>query len=105
MCFVKIETANCKIAILNNFDPSNTYTYEVGKDCKLLFFDVVLIHHCYYSLSKTTTKDIYLNWKSFAPTTTCKKGTFNTLVDSAYLICLNIALRKKEIDHLRKVFH
>ena len=55
MCFVKIETANYKIAILNNFDPNNTYTiytYEVGKDCKLRFFDVVLIHDCYYNLSE-----------------------------------------------------
>ena len=53
---------------------------------------------------KATTNDVYLNWKSFTPTT-WKRGTLKTLVDRAYFICSNIALRKKEIDHLKKVFH
>ena len=53
---------------------------------------------------KATTNDIYLNWKSFAPTT-WKRGTLKTLVDHAYLICSNFALIKKKIDHLKKVFH
>ena len=53
---------------------------------------------------KATTNDVYLNWKSFTPTT-WKRDTLKTLVDRAYLICSNIALRKKEIDHLKKVFH
>ena len=53
---------------------------------------------------KGTTNDIYSNRKSFAPTT-WKRGTLKTLVDRAYLICSNIALGKKEIDHLKKVFH
>ena len=52
---------------------------------------------------KATTNDIYLNWKSFAPTS-WKRVTLKTL-DLAYLICSNIALRRKEIDHLKKVFH
>ena len=54
--------------------------------------------------TKETTNDIYLNWKSFAPTT-WRRGTLKTLSDHAYLICSSIALRKKEIDHLKKVFH
>ena len=29
--------------ILNNFDTNITFTYEVEKDCKLLFLDVLLI--------------------------------------------------------------
>ena len=32
-------------------------------------------------------------------------GTLKTLADRAYLICSSIALRKKEIDHLKKVFN
>ena len=52
---------------------------------------------------KATTNDIYLNWKSFAPST-WKRGTLKTLVVRSYLICSN-TLRKKEIDHLKKVFH
>ena len=53
---------------------------------------------------KAITNDIYLNWKPFAPTT-WKRGTLKTLADRAYLIYSSIALRKKEIDHLKKVFH
>ena len=53
---------------------------------------------------KATTHGIYLNWKLFAPTT-WKRGTLKTLADRAYLICSSIALRKKQIDPLKKVFH
>ena len=53
---------------------------------------------------KATANVIYLNWKSFAPHT-CKRGTLKILADHAYLICSSVALRKKGIDHLKKVFH
>ena len=53
---------------------------------------------------KATTNDIYLNWKSFAPTA-WKRGTLKTLAYRAYLICSSIAIRKKKNDHLKKVFH
>ena len=49
-------------------------------------------------------RSLKINWKSFAPTN-WKRDTLKTLVDRAYLICSNIALRKKELDHLKKVFH
>ena len=42
------------------------------------------------------------NWKPL-PLTTWNRGTLKTLVDCAYLICQNIGLRKKEIDHLKVV--
>ena len=43
ICFVKIGTINYITTILNNFDPNITFTYEVEKDCKLPFLDVLLI--------------------------------------------------------------
>ena len=43
ICFVKIGTINYITAILNNFDPNITFTYEVENDCKLPFLDVLLI--------------------------------------------------------------
>ena len=54
--------------------------------------------------SSATTNDIYLNWKLFAPTT-WKRGALKTLAYSAYIICSSIALKKKESDHLKKLFH
>ena len=105
--FIKIGTINYIETILDNFDPNITFTYDVEKDCKLSFLDALLIKKrnnidttVYY---KATTNDIYLNWKSFAPTT-WKRATLKALVDRVYLICSNIALRKNEIDHLKKVF-
>ena len=41
--FVKIETINYILTILNNFDPNITFTYEPEKDCKLPFLDVLLV--------------------------------------------------------------
>ena len=108
ICFIKIGTINYIATILNSFDPNITFTYEVEKDCKLPFLDVLLIkkgNNIFNKVyRKTTNNDIYFNWKSFAPTAQ-KRGTLKTLVDRAYLICSNITLRKKEIDHLKKVFH
>ena len=43
ICFVKIGTINYITKILNNFDPNIKFTYEVEKDCKLPFLDVLLI--------------------------------------------------------------
>ena len=53
---------------------------------------------------KVTSNNIYLNLKSFAPTN-LKRISLKMLVDRAYLICSNFTLGKKEIDHLKKVFH
>ena len=108
ICFVKIGTINYITKILNNFDANITFTYEVEKDSKLPFLDVLLIKKGNNIITtvycKATTNDIYFNWKSFAPTTQ-KIGTLKTLADCAYLICSSIAFRNKESNHLKKVFH
>ena len=109
ICFGKIGIIYYITTILNNFDPNITFAYEVQKDNKLPFLDMILIKKgnkivviVYF---KATTDDIYLNWKSFA-STTWKRGIFNgTSRYRGHLICSNIALRKKEIEHLKKVFH
>ena len=94
--------------ILNNFDTNITFTYEVEKDCKLLFLDVLLIKKGNNIITtvyrKANTNNIYFNWKSFAPTN-WNRGTLKTLADCAYLICSSIAFRNKESNHLKKVFH
>ena len=90
ICFEEIRTINYMTTILNNFDPNITFTYEVEEDCKLPFLDVLLIQKGNSIVTtvycKTTTCNIYLNWKSF-DLTTWKRGTLKTLVDCAYLIC------------------
>ena len=107
-CFVKIGTINYMTKILNSFDSNINFTYDVEKDCKLQFLDVLLIKKGNNIITtiyrKATTNDIHLNWKSSAPTT-WKRVTLKTLAECTYLICSSIALRKKEIGHLKKVFH
>ena len=107
ICFVKIGTINYITNIFNNFDANIIFTYERGKDYILPFLDVLLIQKGNNIITivyhKATTND-NLNWKSFDPST-WKRGTLKTLADRAYLICSSIALRKKQIDPLKKVFH
>ena len=94
--------------ILNNFDTNITFTYEVEKDCKLLFLVVLLIKKGNNIITtvyrKANTNNIYFNWKSFAPTN-WNRDTLKTLADCAYLICSSIEFRNKESNHLKKVFH
>ena len=65
ICNVKIETINYIITILNNFDLNITFTYEMEKDCKLPFLDVLLIKNGSNIVTtvygKSTTNDSYLN--------------------------------------------
>ena len=106
--FVKIRIINYITKELNNVDPNIKFNYEVERDCKLPFLDVLLIKNRSNIITtlyhKATTNDIYLNLASFAPTT-WKKSTVKTLGDCAYFICSSTAFKKKKIDHLKKVFH
>ena len=67
ICFVKIGTINYITKILNNFDANITFTYEVEKDSKSPFLDVLLIKKGNNIITtvycKATTNYIYLNWK------------------------------------------
>ena len=103
---IKIVKYRCYIVDGPNFYKTN---YEIFlRNCKLPILDLILIKKGNNIVTtvyhKATTNDIYLNWKSFAPDS-WKRGTLKTLVDRLCLICSNITLRKKEIDHLKKVFY
>ena len=71
-CFVKIGTISYITKIFNNFDSKIKFTYEVEKDCKLPFLDVLVIKKGNNIITtihrKATTNDIYLNWKSIGLT-------------------------------------
>ena len=69
---IKIGTINYITTILNKFDPNITFTYEMEKDCKLPFLNGLLMKKENNIVTivyrKATANDIYLSWKSFAPT-------------------------------------
>ena len=88
--FVKLGSIEYIVAKLNGFHKNIQFTYEVGNNGKLPFFDVLL---CKSNNNLTTTvyrkethSNIYLHWDSFTPIA-WKRGTLKTLVERAYLIC------------------
>lgn len=105
--YIKPGSINVVINILNNFHQNIKFTYELEKDGKISFLDVLLsrfddkIETTVFR--KETNNDIYLHWKSFAPIT-WKRGTLKTLIRRAYTICSNDKLLKEELIHLEKCF-
>ena len=93
--------------ILNKFHENIKFTYEVEHNCKISFFDVLLMRSNgnleTTVFRKETNNDIYLHWRSFAPTT-WKKGTLRTLIRRAYTVCLNDNLLQEELHHIKKCF-
>ena len=63
--FVKIGIINYITKKLNNVDPNIKFNYEVERDCKLPFLDVLLIKKRSNIITtlyhKATTNDIYPN--------------------------------------------
>ena len=86
--------------ILNFFNANITFNYEVEKDCKLPFLDVLLIKKGNNNITtvyrKATTNDIYLNWKSFAPTTWRYIKDTSVTVHTLFVQVLHLG-RKKSI--------
>ena len=105
--YIKPESILVVINILNSFHQNIKFTYELEKDGKISFLDVLLIRANEVIettvFRKETNNDVYLHWKSFAPIT-WKRGTLKTLIRRAYTICSNDKLLKKELDHLEKCF-
>ena len=70
-CYVKIVTVNDILNKLNDFHQNIQFTYELEKNNKLAFWDVLLIGNkdtietTVYR--KPTNSDICLNWKLFSP--------------------------------------
>ena len=85
---------------LNNVDPNIKFNYEVERDCKLPFLDVLLIKKRSNIITtlyhKATTNDIYPNWESLLALLG-KKGTVKTTCDCAILFVQVLHLRKKLI--------
>ena len=106
-CYVKIGTVNDILNKLNRFYQNIQFIYELEKNNKLAFLDVLLIRNkekietTVYR--KPTNSDIYLNWKSFSPCS-WKRGTSKTIIRRAYLICSTHDNLQEELDHIAYVF-
>lgn len=70
ICYVKIGTVNGNLNKLNGFHQIIQFAYELEKNNKLAFLDVLLIRdndmieNTVYR--RPTNSDIYLNWRLFS---------------------------------------
>ena len=108
LCYIKTNSIDYVLKMLNGFHRNIQFTYEVEIDLKISFLDVLVIRDSNNNISttvyrKSTNIDIYLNWESFAPDK-WKWGTLKTLTKRAYDVCSNQELLQKESNYIEKVF-
>ena len=103
LCYVKTDSIDYVLKMLNGFHRNIQFTYEVETDLKTSFLDVLVIRDSNNNVNttvyqKSTNSDICLNWESFAPNK-WKWGTLKT-----YGICSTHKLLQKELNYIEKVF-
>ena len=87
-CFIKENSNEHVMSVLNGFHPSIQFTYETESNNRLSFLDVLIIRNgqgietCVYR--KPTNTDIYIHWDSFVPIQ-WKRSTVKTSVYRSYL--------------------
>ena len=92
ICSIKQESIDNVLSKLNGYHDTIEFTYDVEKDGKLPFLDVLVIPKDYKVETtvyrKSTNNDIYLHWQSFSQTT-WKRGALRTLDSGAFKVCSN----------------
>ena len=90
ICFIKAEPIEYVLSKLNSFRKNIQSTFEVDKESKMTFLDVIMIRSMNNiktrAQRKPSNNKIYLNWKSYAPNKS-KMGTIRILVKRVYNIC------------------
>ena len=108
LCYVKTDSIDYILKMLNIFHRNIQFTYEIETDSKISLLDILVIGASSNNINttvyrKSTNNDIYLNWKSFA-TDKWKWGTLKMLTKRAYDVCSNQELLQKELNYIEKVF-
>ena len=104
---LKVDSIDYVFSKLNNFHKNAQFTVEVEKEGRIPFLDVLMIRdknntettvHC-----KSTNKNIYFNWTSYAPNK-WEKGTPRTLARRTHDICSINEHLQYELSHIKKNF-
>ena len=105
--FVKNDSIAYVLDQLNSFHEQIQFTYEVERNNKLPFLDVLLIKNANQIdttvYRKSTNTDVYLNWNAHAPTI-LERGTLRTILSRAYTICSNETYLNEEIKYMESTF-
>ena len=94
---------------LNSYHQNIQFTYELEEQGKISFLDVLVTKSANDGsletsvYRKSTNTDVYMNWKSHAPTT-WKIATLKSLVKRAILVSSTDPALEAELRHLKKVF-
>ena len=108
LCYIKTDSIDYVLKMLNGFHRNIQFTYEVETDSKISFLDVLVIRDSNNNINttvyrKSINNDISLNWESFPPNK-WKWGTLKTLTKRAYDVCSTQELLQKELNYIEKVF-
>ena len=90
---------------LNSFDENIKFTFEMEKENKLTFLDVMVIGNTNDIINTTlyrkpTNTDIYINWRSHSPMQ-WKKTTANVLIQRTIKICSREKFLHKKLDAIK----
>ena len=97
--YIKTDSIDCVLKMLNGLHRNVLFTYDVEKDSKISLLDVLVIRDSNNNIDTTvyresTNNDIYLNWGSCAPDK-WKWATLKTLTKRAYDVCSTQELKQK----------
>ena len=106
--FIEPTSIQAVLQRLNSYDESIQFTYEVEKDRKIAFLDVLIERNTRNDLEtsvyrKSTNNNIYINWNAYSPRS-WKIGTLRNLIRRAITICSTKDKLQAEIKHLQEVF-
>ena len=108
ICFIKNDSIDYVISVLNNFYPSMQFTFQTENNNSISFLDIELLRVGENIetrvFRKPTNTDLYIPWQSIAPLQ-WKHSTLKTLVYRSYIICSHEKLLHSKLKYFRKVFH
>ena len=108
LCYIKIDSIDYVLKMLNGFHRNIQFTYEFETDSKISFLNVLLIRDSSNDINptvyqKSTNNDIYFILESFAPGK-WKWGTLKKIIKRAYDVSSSQELLQKELTCTEKVF-
>ena len=106
--FIKPASIQYVLQRLNSYDERIQFTYEVEKDRKIAFLDVLIEINTRNELEtsvyrKSTNNNIYINWNAYSPRS-WKIGTLRNLLRRAITVCSTKDKLQAEIKHLQDAF-
>ena len=103
ICFIKNESVDLVISVLNSFHPSIQFTSETENSNSILFLDIQLLRTGENIetrvIRKPSNTDLYIHWQSLPPLQ-WKRSALKTLVYRKYIVSSNEKYLHSELKYL-----